>query len=205
MRAPDHAAHGPLSDHELDQIASTAAVPEEHRPNMKSNIGLTVHLWATLGAPHKRSREDERQRHLLRQHFNRTTQAAGKFAKTLEEFINLSKRLGLQDPVEDGSALYRVKSAIDTAKWIVASKSEPDRTGVSVFAVWAGFMSRSRGRGRPPRSGKHQALYRLVGALHDLIEIQAKGRLSFWEDRHTGNVKGPLPSVLKILRPHLPH
>jgi hypothetical protein len=196
MRAPDHVAKAPLSDDELDQIARVTYVPEEHRPNMKYHVGFMVHYWVRLGGPqhlrrHGRGRGDERQ---LRIQVKRTAQAADKFVKELEEFMRLFK--GLADPLEDGSILHRLQSTLDTAKWFVAASQ-------SESAFWNWRWHRSRGRGRPLRSGKHQALYLLVGGLHELIEIRAQGRLAFWQDS-TGKLKGALPSVLEILRPHLP-
>jgi hypothetical protein len=57
---------------------------------------------------------------------------------------------------------------------------------------------------RPLRSFKHGALNFLVEGLYLSIAVEAKGELTLWQDSATGELKGTLPDVLELLRPHLP-
>jgi hypothetical protein len=57
---------------------------------------------------------------------------------------------------------------------------------------------------RPLRSFKHSALNFLVEGLYLSIVVEAKGELTLWQDSATGELKGTLPDVLELLRPHLP-
>jgi hypothetical protein len=57
---------------------------------------------------------------------------------------------------------------------------------------------------RPLRSFKHSALNLLVEGLYLYVVIEAKGNLTLWQDSATGELKGTLPEVLELFRPHLP-
>jgi hypothetical protein len=56
---------------------------------------------------------------------------------------------------------------------------------------------------RPTGSFKHRSLNLLIAGLYGLIVEEAQGELTLWEDASTGRLKGTLPAVLEILRPHL--
>src|SRR5262249_7038872 len=57
---------------------------------------------------------------------------------------------------------------------------------------------------RPVRTFRHRALSFLVEGLYLDIVVEAKGKLTLWQDAATGELKGTLPAVLELLRPHLP-
>ena len=56
---------------------------------------------------------------------------------------------------------------------------------------------------RPLSTFKHSALNLLVEGLCRLV-VEARGKLTLWQDSSTGELKGTLPEVLALLRPLLP-
>jgi hypothetical protein len=56
---------------------------------------------------------------------------------------------------------------------------------------------------RPVSTFKHSALNVLVEGLCRFV-VEAKGKLTLWQDSATGELKGTLPEVLELLRPLLP-
>jgi hypothetical protein len=57
---------------------------------------------------------------------------------------------------------------------------------------------------RPPGSFKHNALHLLIEGLYLRIVVEARGKLTLWQDSVNFCLKGTLPDVLELLRPHLP-
>jgi hypothetical protein len=57
---------------------------------------------------------------------------------------------------------------------------------------------------RPVSTFKRRALSLLVAGLYLYIVEKARGKLTLWQDAVTGELKGTLPGVLELLRPHLP-
>ena len=181
----------PLSDDQLDEIARAADVPEQYRGTLEGNLQDIIsdwksnlsHRWEFLGGHPYDLVSGLRENRELRQSNKRKRRVAGEFVRMLEE-ERVMMWLDDRSPEEMTPWLVKLQNAVDVAKEIAAGEHD---------------LSFPRRRG-----GKHRELHILIADLDLAIVELAKGKLTFWRDKRTGEVTGPLPKVLKILRPHLP-
>jgi hypothetical protein len=112
-------------------------------------------------------------------------------ARIVEELENTIERL--EEP-----ALFRLHNAHGSLK--VA------RDEIRKLANAARSAAKSQKKSvsnRPLRSFKHNALHLLIEGLYLRIVVEARGKLTIWQDSATGELKGTLPEILELLRPYL--
>jgi hypothetical protein len=148
-------------------------------------MDIVLFLVAVVGEDYKQKlKYDRSARKQIRQ-----IKRVGQIAIELENAINHLEepaRLRLQN------AYGSLKAPIDEiSKLVEATRS-------------AAQPQKKKDSHRPLHTFKHGALNFLVEGLYFDIVVGAKGKLTLWQDSATGKLKGTLPEVLELLRPHLP-